>query len=221
MWHGCHWKVRHLGAAHAVTLSRSERIHTLFPPCSRLLHKPSPLPPVIDSAVHRRPQPVLPKCIVSCLSLHTAFLPAPITCCWPRCHLLHAARSYLLVEFWQLDGAAAAAATAQGNSSAASPPSAAADVRVFAARGTQPWVTVGPDGHIKVTPPLLDMQLEATSLDSGSFQDADAVVYGRTAARLLLPAESPTPDIGEPLDPNAWCVRHFSANKQTVCKDTA
>jgi hypothetical protein len=75
-------------------------------------------------------------------------------------------------------------------------------VRVLAARGTQPWMTVGPDGHTKVTPPIRDPDTGLTPV--GTFHDDAAVVYSRPAARVFFPMASPMTDVGEPLDPDTW-----------------
>jgi hypothetical protein len=101
--------------------------------------------------------------------------------------------SYILVEFWQQPGS---------SSSSSSRRSSTLDVRILAARGTQPWITVGPDGHTKVTPPIRDPDTGLTPV--GTFQDDAAVVYSRAASRVFFPTASPMTDVGEPLDPDTW-----------------
>ncbi|WIA36077.1 hypothetical protein OEZ86_007429 [Tetradesmus obliquus] len=105
--------------------------------------------------------------------------------------------SYILVEFWQQPGNSSSSSSGGRRSSMP-------DVRVLAARGTQPWITVGPDGHTKVTPPIRDPDTGLTPV--GTFQDDAAVVYNRAAARVFFPTASPMTDVGEPLDPNTWYI---------------
>ncbi|WIA15899.1 hypothetical protein OEZ85_012648 [Tetradesmus obliquus] len=108
--------------------------------------------------------------------------------------------SYILVEFWQQPGNSSSSSSSSGGGRRSSMP----DVRVLAARGTQPWITVGPDGHTKVTPPIRDPDTGLTPV--GTFQDDAAVVYNRAAARVFFPTASPMTDMGEPLDPNTWYI---------------
>lgn len=76
------------------------------------------------------------------------------------------------------------------------------DVRVLAAKGVQPWVNVGLDGHVKVTPPLRNT--DTGDIAVGTFQDNDAVVYGRPLSRIFFPTNAVVVDMGERLDSKSW-----------------
>lgn len=138
------------------------------------------------------------------LSLLHCNLLCMLTPCTPSGFTRSLYCSFILIEFWQLNrtlnssNATAAAAAAD----AVVPDADSADVRVLAARGTQPWVTVSPDGHMKVTPPIRDADTGLTPV--GTFQDDAAVVYSRATARVFFPTSSPMTDVGEPLDPDTW-----------------
>ncbi|KAF6252013.1 hypothetical protein COO60DRAFT_1704488 [Scenedesmus sp. NREL 46B-D3] len=110
--------------------------------------------------------------------------------------------SYILVEFWQQPSSNSSSSSSSGGSSSSR--SSAPDVRVLAARGIQPWMVVGPDGHTKVTPPIRDPDTGLTPV--GTFVDDAAVVYNRAAARVFIPTASPMTDAGEPLDPDTWYI---------------
>lgn len=104
-----------------------------------------------------------------------------------------AAPSLILLEFWQLASSA---------SRDVPPSTAAGDVRVLAAHGTQPTVSVEPDGHLKIVPPIRDPDTGLTPV--GTFQDDAAVVYDRPVSRLFISPSSPVTDVGRPLDKDTW-----------------
>jgi hypothetical protein len=112
--------------------------------------------------------------------------------------------------------ASASALAASGQPGGAPPPPGVVDVRVLAARGTQPQLSwYGPDDAVKVVPPVRDATTGLTPV--GSFQDDAGVVYSRPALRVLFPTDSPATDVGEPADPHTWCARRRGVRVLCVC----